>query len=78
MYKDIFEPEPEHHNAQYFKISECTEGEGYLLSYVHHIHKESSKVVILKAQGLMLQPQAEIILGVHVPLGFHGNWVDLS
>ncbi|MDN5511746.1 MAG: carotenoid oxygenase family protein [Acinetobacter sp.] len=45
---------------------------------MHHIHKESSKVVILKAQGLMLQPQAEIILGVHVPLGFHGNWVDLS
>jgi carotenoid cleavage dioxygenase-like enzyme len=57
---------------------DTAEGEGYLLSYVHHVDKESSKVVILKAQGLMLQPQAEIILGVHVPLGFHGNWVDLS
>jgi carotenoid cleavage dioxygenase len=45
---------------------------------VHHIHKESSKVVILKAHGLNIQPQAEIMLGVHVPLGFHGNWVDLS
>lgn len=58
--------------------AEAAEGEGYLLSYVHHIHKQSSKVVILKAQGLNVQPQAEIILGVHVPLGFHGNWVDLS
>ncbi len=58
--------------------ADAAEGEGYLLSYVHHLHKESSKVVILKAQGLNFQSQAEIILGVHVPLGFHGNWVDLS
>ncbi|MGC3819938.1 carotenoid oxygenase family protein [Acinetobacter sp. G11] len=59
-------------------MSKAAEGEGYLLSDVQHIHKQSSKVVILKAQGLNVQPQAEIILGVHVPLGFHGNWVDLS
>lgn len=58
--------------------AEAAEGEGYLLSYLHHIHKESSKVVILKAQGLTLQLQAEILLGVHIPLGFHGNWVDLT
>lgn len=58
--------------------SNAAEGEGYLLSYVHHINKEGSKVGILKAQGLNIQPQAEILLGVHVPLGFHGNWVDLS
>ncbi len=58
--------------------AEAAEGEGYLLSYVHHIHKQSSKVVILKAQGLHIQPQAEIVLGTHVPLGFHGNWIDLS
>jgi len=56
----------------------AAEGEGYLLSYLHHIPKQSSKVVILKAQGLNIQPQAEIILGTHVPLGFHGNWIDLS
>ena len=58
--------------------SDAAEGDGYLLCYVHHINKESSKVVILKTQGLNIQPQAEIFLGVHVPLGFHGNWVDLS
>lgn len=60
------------------ETADAAEGEGYLLSYVHHINKESSKVVILKAQGLTLQLQAEIVLGTHVPLGFHGNWVDLS
>ena len=58
--------------------SDAPEGKGHLLCYVHHIHQESSKVVILKAQGLNIQPQAEVLLGVHVPLGFHGNWVDLS
>lgn len=58
--------------------ADAVEGNGYLLCYVHHIHQESSKVVILKAQGLNTQPQAEVLLGVHVPLGFHGNWVDLS
>jgi carotenoid cleavage dioxygenase len=58
--------------------ADAAEGNGYLLCYVHHIHQESSKVVILKAQGSNIQPQAEVLLGVHVPLGFHGNWVDLS
>ncbi|CAB1210507.1 carotenoid oxygenase family protein [Acinetobacter bouvetii] len=58
--------------------ADAAEGQGYLLSYVHHLHQESSKVVILKVQGLKLELQAEIILGVHIPLGFHGNWVDLS
>ena len=54
------------------------EGVGYLISYVHHIDNLASKVVILKVNGLEVQLQAEIDLGVRVPLGFHSNWVDLS
>ena len=57
---------------------ESAEGEGYLMLYLHHIHGEASKVVILNVNGLSIQPQAEIDLGAHVPLGFHCNWVDLS
>ena len=54
------------------------EGVGYLVSYVHHVDALASKVVILKVNGLTVQPQAEIDLGVHIPLGFHCNWADLS
>ena len=54
------------------------EGVGYLISYVHHIDNLASKVVILKVNGLEVQLQAEIDLGVRVPLGFHSNWVNLS
>lgn len=54
------------------------EGVGYLMSYVHHVESKDSKVVILKVNGLNIQLQAEIELGVRVPIGFHSNWVDLS
>ena len=54
------------------------EGVGYLLSYVHHLQGKASKVVILKANGLNVSLQAEIDLGVRVPIGFHTNWVDLN
>ncbi len=57
---------------------QAKEGQGYLFSYVHHVNGLASKVVILKVDGLDIQEQAEIDLGVRVPLGFHGNWVDLS
>ncbi|OTG66812.1 carotenoid oxygenase [Acinetobacter silvestris] len=52
------------------------EGVGYLMSYVHHLDALPSKVVILKVHGTEMQLHAEIELGVRVPLGFHGNWVD--
>ena len=54
------------------------QGKGYLLSYVHHVDGLASKVVILKANGTQLSIQAEIDLGVRVPIGFHTNWADLS
>lgn len=64
----IFIPENNH----------SAEGQGYLLSYVHHVDAKASKVIILKIEGLELQFQAEIDLGVRVPIGFHCNWVDLT
>lgn len=54
------------------------EGHGYLMGYVHHIEGEAAKAVILEVTGLEIQPQAEIDLTVHIPLGFHCNWVESS
>lgn len=58
--------------------SPSAEGHGYLMTYLHHIQGEASKVVILKVKGLEMSVHAEIDLGVPVPLGFHCNWVDLE
>lgn len=49
---------------------------GHSLPYVHHVNGLASRVVILKVNGLEIAEQAEIDLGVRVPLGFHCNWVD--
>ncbi len=57
------------------KQVDCPEGDGYLMMYIHHVEGENSKVVILKVNGLEIQEQAEIALGVRIPLGFHCNWV---
>jgi carotenoid cleavage dioxygenase len=57
------------------KQVDCSEGDGYLMMYIHHVEGRDSKVVILKVNGLEIQEQAEIALGVRVPLGFHCNWV---
>ena len=54
------------------------EGHGYLMGYLHHIEGGAAKAVILKVAGLDIQQQAEIDLAVHVPLGFHCNWVASS
>ncbi len=58
--------------------ADASEGQGYLMSYVHHIHEHASKFVILKINGLDVHLQAEVHLSVRVPIGFHGNWVDLT
>lgn len=58
--------------------SQSVEGQGYLMTYVHHIDGLTSKAVILKVNGVEMSIQAEIELGVRIPLGFHCNWVDLE
>lgn len=57
---------------------DSNEGQGYLMSYVHHVQAQASKVVLLKVDGIQLTLQAEIVLKHRVPLGFHANWVDLT
>lgn len=60
------------------KVNEMIpEGQGYLLVYVHHREGKSSKVCIVKVQGLEHDLQAEIHLGSRVPLGFHASWIPL-
>ncbi|MEG0486787.1 MAG: carotenoid oxygenase family protein [Acinetobacter sp.] len=54
------------------------EGHGYLMAYLHHVEGNAAKAVILKVNGLAIQRQAEIDLTVHVPLGFHCNWVGCN
>lgn len=58
--------------------AQSAEGQGYLMTYLHHIHGEASKVVILKVKGVEMSVQAEIELGVRVPLGFHCNWIGFE
>ena len=58
--------------------SQSVEGQGYLMTYVHHIDGLNSKAVILKVNGVEMSVQAEIELGGRIPLGFHCNWVDLE
>ncbi|MCY6413944.1 carotenoid oxygenase family protein [Acinetobacter sp. VNH17] len=58
--------------------SQSAEGQGHLMTYLHHIHGEASKVVILKVNGVETSVQAEIELGVRVPLGFHCNWINMK
>ena len=61
------------------KSKESAEDEGWLISYVHSIdanHQKITKVVILDAKNIESDPQATIELPVHVPLGFHSNWVN--
>ena len=60
------------------EYEQSPEGHGYLMMYLHHLEGEASKVVMIKVNGLEIQEQAEIDLGVRVPLGFHCNWVNLN
>ncbi|MEG0605566.1 MAG: carotenoid oxygenase family protein [Acinetobacter sp.] len=59
------------------EAQDSLEGKGFLMTYLHHINGAASKVLIIKVDGLHLELQAEIDLGVRVPLGFHCNWVSL-
>mgnify|MGYP006174796463 FL=1 len=59
------------------EAKDSLEGKGFLMTYLHHINGVASKVLIIKVDGLHLELQAEIDLGVRVPLGFHCNWVSL-
>lgn len=60
------------------KHTNSAEDEGWLMCYVHDKECGPSKIVILDAQKMGESPQAVIDLPVHVPIGFHTNWVDVT
>lgn len=58
------------------RSNNCSEGDGFLLSYVYRETLKRSDLVILDAQHVDAEPLAVIQLPHRVPFGFHGCWVD--
>jgi carotenoid cleavage dioxygenase-like enzyme len=50
------------------------EDEGWLLSYVYDMGRDTSDLVVLAAGDLAAGPVATVMLPRRVPFGFHGNW----
>ncbi len=53
------------------------EEDGWVMSWVYDLEKDSTSVVILNAGDIEGNPQAIIELPVRAPLGFHGNWISM-
>ncbi|HMS88936.1 MAG TPA: carotenoid oxygenase family protein [Acidimicrobiales bacterium] len=54
------------------------EGEGWVLTYIWDRTTDTSSLAIFDAQAVAEGPVAQVHLGVRVPFGFHGWWVDES
>jgi carotenoid cleavage dioxygenase len=52
-----------------------SEGDGWVLSYVHDRATERSEVQILAASDIAAGPVATVHLPRRVPFGFHGSWL---
>jgi carotenoid cleavage dioxygenase len=52
------------------------EDDGWIMAVWWDPRRNASEMVILAAQDLDGEPVARICLDHHVPLGFHGNWID--
>lgn len=55
-----------------------SEDDGWLMGYVINSAEHTSALVILDAANFTKQAQAMITIPHQIPLGFHGNWVDVS
>lgn len=51
------------------------EDDGWLMTFVHDLAKQSTELVILDAQDFGRGYVAQVQLPQRVPFGFHGNWV---
>ena len=56
------------------KNSTSDESEGYVMSIVHDLDKNQSKLVVIDAHNFDDKPVAQIILPQRVPFGAHGSW----
>jgi carotenoid cleavage dioxygenase len=52
------------------------EDDGWLVTLVHDVPRESAELVVIDAQDLAAGPVARVLLPQRVPYGFHGNWVS--
>jgi carotenoid cleavage dioxygenase len=55
---------------------DAAEDDGWLLTLVHDIGRESTDFVVLDAQDFDRGYVARVELPQRVPFGFHGNWVS--
>jgi carotenoid cleavage dioxygenase len=53
-----------------------SELDGYVMSIVHDLEKDQSKLIILDAENFSDKPIAEILLPQRVPFGAHGSWLE--
>ena len=53
-----------------------SELDGYVMSIVHDLEKDQSKLIIVDAENFSDKPIAEILLPQRVPFGAHGSWLE--
>ena len=60
------------------RSADAPEGDGYLLTTVHHADQGVSDLLLLDAQNLEAEPIATVRTRHRVPYGFHGTWVPAA
>jgi carotenoid cleavage dioxygenase len=53
----------------------AAEDDGWVLSLVYDVERDTSELIVLNAADFTGAPQAVVHLPQRVPFGFHGNWV---
>ncbi len=54
---------------------DADEDDGWVLSLVYDVDRDTSDLLVLNATDFTGEPQAVVHLPQRVPFGFHGNWV---
>lgn len=78
--EDVWDP-PSHLRAGegfFVPAEDGAEGEGWILTYIWDRTTDTSNFAVLDSQDMASGPIAEVELGVRVPFGFHGLWIDDS
>jgi carotenoid cleavage dioxygenase len=58
--------------------TDADEHDGYLLTFVYDTERDTSALVVLRADEPTAPPVAEVHLSQRVPFGFHGNWIPAN
>ena len=67
-----------HANEAFFVPGGSSEGQGWLLTFVHDHADDTSVLAVLDAQHVEDGPVAEIEMPRRVPHGFHATWIPKS